>query len=44
MKKSDSPELQEVFQTQKQEANTEFLSLFQKTMHPGWRQKVLMAP
>ena len=50
MKKSDSPELQEVFQTQKflllkkQKPIQNFLSLFQKTMHPGWRQKVLMAP
>ena len=30
MEKSDSPEMQEVFQTQKQEANTEFFKFISK--------------
>lgn len=35
MKKSDSPELQEVFQTQKQEANTEFFKFISKN-YASW--------
>lgn len=35
MKKSDSPEMQEVFQTQKQEANTEFFKFISKN-YAGW--------
>ena len=32
MEKSDSPEMQEVFQTQKQEANTEFFKFIQQKL------------
>src|SRR6202008_861573 len=35
MKKSDSPEMQEVFQTQKSEANTEFFKFISKN-YPSW--------
>ena len=35
MKKSDSPEMQEVFQTQKQEANTEFFKFISKN-YSSW--------
>ena len=35
MKKSDSPEMQEVFQTQKQEANTEFFKFISKN-YASW--------
>lgn len=35
MKKSDSPEMQEVFATQKQEANTEFFKFISKN-YSGW--------
>jgi CheY-like chemotaxis protein len=35
MKKSDSPEMQEVFQTQKAEANTEFFKFISKN-YAGW--------
>lgn len=37
MEKSDSPEMQEVFQTQKQEANTEFFKFISRN-YAGWVQ------
>jgi Iap family predicted aminopeptidase len=43
MKKSDSPEMQEVFQTQKQEANIEFFKFISKNYSPGCLLKVQMA-
>ena len=35
MKKSDSPEMQEVFQSQKNEANTEFFKFISKIILTG---------
>src|SRR5690606_20982932 len=44
MKKSDSPEMQEVFQTQKQEANTEFFKFVSKNYHNGVAPKSIDGP
>lgn len=43
MEKSDSPEMQEVFQTQKQEANTEFFKFISKN-YLGWLKGTIPAP
>ncbi|GGH76824.1 CheY-like chemotaxis protein [Filimonas zeae] len=43
MDKSDSPEMQEVFQTQKQEANTEFFKFISKN-YLSWLQPAADAP
>lgn len=44
MKKSDSPELQEVFQTQKQEANSEFFKFISKNYASWVSPKSVEAP
>jgi CheY-like chemotaxis protein len=44
MKKSDSPEMQEVFQTQKQEANTEFFKFISKNYASWVSPKSVDAP
>ncbi|HWB25095.1 MAG TPA: bifunctional response regulator/alkaline phosphatase family protein [Chitinophagaceae bacterium] len=43
MEKSDSPEMREVFQTQKQEANTEFFKFINKN-YAGWLKPGANAP
>ncbi|HVX49409.1 MAG TPA: bifunctional response regulator/alkaline phosphatase family protein, partial [Chitinophagaceae bacterium] len=43
MEKSDSPEMREVFQTQKQEANTEFFKFISKN-YAGWLKPGANAP
>ncbi len=44
MEKSNSPEMQEVFQTQKQEANTEFFKFIQKNYASWLHPKLTDAP
>ena len=44
MKKSDSPEMQEVFATQKQEANTEFFKFISKNYSSWVGPKSVEAP
>ena len=44
MEKSDSPEMREVFQTQKQEANTEFFKFISKNYASWLNPKTVAAP
>ncbi|MEJ0079649.1 MAG: hypothetical protein WDM78_01485 [Puia sp.] len=44
MEKSNSPEMQEVFLTQKQEANTEFFKFISKITPNGLQQKIRKRP
>ncbi|MBD0351310.1 MAG: response regulator [Flavisolibacter sp.] len=44
LQRSDSPEMQEVFQTQKNEANTEFFKFISRNYTPWLREKVMDKP